>query len=398
MAVAGWRRLPNLLQQISVRSLSSSALPEPIWQPPDEEASPSTNTAAMLYGPNDLRYVRLPLGPRPPPQQVRLEMKAVGICGSDVHYVRKGRLADFVVESPLVLGHESAGRIIELGEGVKGLKVGDRVAVEAGIPCWDTALSRTGRYNLCPRLAFHATPPHHGSMAQFIDHPATFCYKLPDSLSYEQGAMCEPLSVGIHAVQRAKVQPGMNVAVLGAGPIGLMALLGAKAFGADDIAISDIKTDNLELATSLGASVAICQSRGASPADVAAQIRAALPPRGPDVVIDCVGFDSTVQTALEACNPGGKVVLLGLGQDGMHQAPLALSTTREIDLIGSFRYNNTYPICLHLMKSRRVDVLPLITHRFSFDEDSLAAAFDTAARAAETKSIKVMFNLGDQDD
>ncbi|KAK9814629.1 hypothetical protein WJX72_009022 [[Myrmecia] bisecta] len=374
--------------------------PEGFWKPYTTDFWPDLWAArmrgrqskAILYGVNDLRYEDFPMPEHISYGHVRVEVKAVGICGSDVKYWKKGRIADFVLDGPMVIGHESAGTIVEVGQGVRGLAVGDRVALEPGIPCWQNKPSREGRYNLDPDIVFHATPPHHGSLCQFIDHPADFCFPLPTSLSHEEGAMIEPLSVGVHACRRAGVGPGKSVAVLGAGPIGLVAMLGAKAFGADAIAITDVKQDNLELANRLGATMALCHSATATPQDVASSIKAALPPHGPEIVIDCVGFESTMQTAIQACMPGGKVVLVGLGADMMH-LPMSTVGSKEIDVMGSFRYANTYPMCIAMMESQRVDVKPLITHRFGFSESEVADAFDTAYRSAETKAIKVMFNL-----
>jgi L-iditol 2-dehydrogenase len=156
--------------------------------------------AAVLYGVNDLRVEPWPVPTHPPPEGcVRVAIKAVGICGSDIHFLKHGRIADFVVTSPMVIGHESAGVVVEAGEGVKTLAVGDPVALEPGVPCWSCQAAREGRYNLDQGIKFFATPPVHGSLASFVDHPASLCYKLPDGMSLEEGAFCEPLSVGVHA-------------------------------------------------------------------------------------------------------------------------------------------------------------------------------------------------------
>ncbi|KAK9862916.1 hypothetical protein WJX84_008576, partial [Apatococcus fuscideae] len=203
----------------SSRSYATGALPEQV------EPAVWRNPAAVLHGVNDLRFEDVPMPDRLTDGYVRVEMKAVGICGSDVHYWKKGRIADFVVTGPMVIGHESAGTVVELGPGVTTLKIGDRVAVEPGVPCWHNKASREGRYNLCPDIRFFATPPHHGSLAQYVDHPADFCFPLAPNLTHEEGAMAEPLSVGVHACRRAGVCPGKNVAIIGAGPIGLITLL-----------------------------------------------------------------------------------------------------------------------------------------------------------------------------
>lgn len=359
------------------------------------EGPHKNNNAAILYGIEDLRYENFPLPARVPEGCVRIKIVSTGICGSDVHYMKKGRIADFVVNGPMVIGHESSGVITQVGQGVQRLKVGDRVALEPGVPCWSNKACREGRYNLCPDIKFFATPPHHGSLMEYVDHPADFCFVLPPNVSFEEGAMCEPLSVGVHACRRGEVCPGKSVAILGAGPIGLVALMAAKAFGADSVAVTDIKNDNLALAEQLGADVCLNPTASATPAEVGEWLKASLPPYGPDVVIDCAGFQSTLQTGIRACVAGGKLVVVGLGGEEA-SLPIASAACKEVDIIGSFRYANTYPLCLKLMESKRVDVKPMITHRFGFSEKEVHAAFDCAARAGQTGAIKVMFNLDEE--
>jgi L-iditol 2-dehydrogenase len=369
-----------------------SALPLP--SDPTEHIQPAfSNAAAVLHGINDLRFEEAPLLPETvAPGAVRVAIKAVGICRSDVHYLQKGHIGRFVVNQPMVIGHESAGTVVEIGEGVQHLQVGDPVAIEPGVPCSCNKHTREGRYNLDPDIKFFATPPHHGSLAQYIDHPAGFCYKLPPGVTHEEGAMCEPLSVGVHAVRRGQVSPGMDVAVIGAGPIGLVSIMAAKAFGAGKVAVVDMNEANLEVARQMGADIGILSGRTESPVAVGDRIKSVLGPDGPSVVIDCAGFEATMQAAVRACSAGGKVVLVGMG-DELMKLDMTHACTHEIDLVGSFRYANTYPLCLSLLEHKRVNVKPMITHRFGFTEGGVADGFDTAARSAQTKAIKVMFNL-----
>jgi hypothetical protein len=210
------------------------------------------NMAAVLTGVGKLDFMPWALPATPPHGHVRIAMQRVGICGSDVHYWKCGRIGSFVVSSPLVLGHEASGEVVQLGGGVLSPRVGTRVALEPGVPCWQNQLAREGRYNLDPGIVFAATPPHHGSLCSFVDHPADWCYELPQSMSYEEGAFCEPLSVGIHAVRRGGVAPGKRVAVLGAGPIGLMVLMSARVYGADRVVISDLDAEKLLIARHQG--------------------------------------------------------------------------------------------------------------------------------------------------
>lgn len=369
-----------------------SASPQPS-DPSKPAASEFSNAAAVLHGINDLRYQQAPPLPSSVAAgDVRVAIRAVGICRTDIHYLQKGHFGHFVVNQPMVIGHESAGTVIETGKGVTHLQAGDPVALEPGIPCPCNDFTREGRYNLDPEIKMFATPPHHGSLAQFVDHPASFCYKLPVGVSHEEGAMCEPLSVGVHAVRRSGLPPGNDVAVIGAGPIGLVCTMAAKALGAGRVAIVDMNEANLEVAQKVGADIGILSGRADAPTAVGDRIKAALGPRGPAVVIDCAGFEPTMQAAMRACRAGGRVVLVGMGEELM-KLDMTWAQIHEIDIVSSFRYVNTYPLCLRLLEDRQVNVQPLITHRFRFDKAGVAGGFDTAARSAETKAIKVMFNL-----
>ncbi|KAK8374803.1 hypothetical protein O3P69_015526 [Scylla paramamosain] len=195
------------------------------------------NLSAVLYAKNDLRMENR-LIPEPGPNEVLLHMSCVGICGSDVSYLKRGAIGDFIVKAPMVLGHESSGVVAKCGSNVKNLKPGDRVAIEPGVPCRMCNFCKSGKYNLCPDVVFCATPPYDGSLCRYYKHAADFCFKLPDHVSLEEGAILEPLSVGVHACRRAGVTMGSNVLVLGAGPIGLVSLLTAKAMGASQICVT----------------------------------------------------------------------------------------------------------------------------------------------------------------
>ncbi|KDP22337.1 hypothetical protein JCGZ_26168 [Jatropha curcas] len=347
------------------------------------------NMAAWLLGVDNLKIQPFKLPPLGP-YDVRVRMKAVGICGSDVHYLKTLRLADFVVKEPMVIGHECAGIIDEVGSEVKHLVRGDRVALEPGISCWRCNLCKEGRYNLCPEMKFFATPPVHGSLANQVVHPADLCFKLPDNVSLEEGAMCEPLSVGVHACRRANVGPETNVLIMGAGPIGLVTLLAARAFGVPRIIVVDVDDYRLSVAKDLGADGIVKVSTNIQDvAEEVALIHKAME-TGVDITFDCAGFNKTMSTALGATKQGGKVCLVGMGHNEM-TVPLTSAATREVDVIGVFRYKNTWPLCLEFLKSGKIDVKPLITHRFGFSQKEVEEAFETSARGGS--AIKVMFNL-----
>ncbi|KAF8379401.1 hypothetical protein HHK36_028836 [Tetracentron sinense] len=347
------------------------------------------NMAAWLVAVNTLKIQPFKLPPLGP-HDVRVRMKAVGICGSDVHYLKAMRCGDFIVKQPMVIGHESAGIIDEVGSEVRSVVVGDRVALEPGISCWRCNLCKDGRYNLCPEMKFFATPPVHGSLANQVVHPANLCFKLPDNVSLEEGAMCEPLSVGVHACRRANVGPETNVLIMGAGPIGLVTMLSARAFGAPRIVIVDVDDHRLSVAKELGANEIVKVSSNIQDVcEEAVQINKAMG-TGVDVTFDCAGFNKTMSTALRATSAGGKVCLVGMGHDEM-TLPLTAAAAREVDVIGIFRYKNTWPLCLEFLSSGKIDVKPLITHRFGFSQKDVEEAFETSARGGN--AIKVMFNL-----
>ncbi|XP_035826645.1 sorbitol dehydrogenase isoform X2 [Aplysia californica] len=320
--------------------------------------------------------------PKPGPGQVQLSMQEVGICGSDVHYWTHGRIGDFIVKAPMVLGHEASGIVSELGQGVTSLKVGDRVAIEPGVPCRMCNYCKTGRYNLCLDMKFCATPPYHGNLARYYVHDADFCFKLPDHVSLEEGALLEPLSVGVHATNRAGVGLGSTVLICGAGPIGLVNILTAKAKGASVVCVTDIDESRLQKAKELGADYTVkVTSRDAQ--QTAQLVEEAMGEK-PDITIECSGAPSSLQTAIYATKSGGVVVLVGLGQEHV-EMPVVNAGVREVDIRGIFRYVNCYPTALAMVASGKVNVKPLITHKFKLEES--IKAFEAAKRG---EGIKIM--------
>ncbi|XVE58623.1 hypothetical protein DITRI_Ditri04bG0184300 [Diplodiscus trichospermus] len=347
------------------------------------------NMAAWLLGIETLKiqpYHLPPLGPH----DVKVRIKALGICGSDVHHFKTMRCANFIVKKPMVIGHECAGIIEEVGSQVKSLAVGDRVALEPGISCQRCNLCRDGRYNLCPEMKFFGSPPTNGSLANKVVHPANLCFRLPDNVGLEEGAMCEPLSVGVHACRRAEVGPETNVLIIGAGPIGLVTLLAARAFGAPRIVIVDVDDRRLSIAKNLGADEIVQVSTNIQDAqEEVVKIQNAMALRI-DVSFDCVGFNKTMSTALSATGAGGKVCLIGLAQSEM-TIPLTPAAAREVDVIGIFRYRNTWPLCIEFLRTGKIDVKRLITHRCGFSQKGIEDGFQTSAGGGS--AIKVMFNL-----
>ncbi|EDO32810.1 predicted protein [Nematostella vectensis] len=312
-------------------------------------------------------------------------MHTVGICGSDVHYWKHGCIGDFVLTAPMVLGHESSGVICAVGEGVSDLKEGDRVAIEPGTPCRTCSYCKKGRYNLCAKMNFCATPPYHGSLCRRYNHQADFCYKLPDHVSLEEGALLEPLSVGVHACNRAGITIGSNVLVCGAGPIGLVTLLTAKACGASKVAITDLDEGRLKKARELGADYTIkVESRDGR--DMARKVQELLGPA--DQTVECTGAESSIHTGIYATKSGGVLVIVGMGKSKI-TLPIVDALCREVDIRGIFRYVNCYPTALAMVASGRVNVKPLITHHFKLEES--LQAFETS-RTGAGGAIKVLIH------
>ena len=314
------------------------------------------NRAAVLYAPGDLRVEQRAM-PEPGPREVLVEIAAVGVCGSDVHYYEHGRIGPFVVREPLVLGHESAGRVAALGSEVTRHAVGDRVTLEPGVPCGRCRECRAGRYNLCRDVRFFATPPIDGAFANYVTIHEDFAFALPDSVSDEAGALMEPLSVGIWACRKASVSPGDRVLVTGAGPIGLLAQQCALAFGATEVTITDVSDARLALARRTGATRAL--RAGEDVGEV-------------DALIECSGHPAALAAGVAALRPAGTAVIVGMGPEEDAMVPLSLIQSHEIWLTGTFRYANTYPTAIALAAEGRVDLEAIITGRYPLSDAEAA--------------------------
>lgn len=349
------------------------------------------NLTAVLYGIEDLRLEQRPI-PEISDNEVLLEMDCVGICGSDVHYLVHGRIGNFVVEKPMVIGHEAAGVVVKCGKNVKHLTKGDRVAIEPGVPCRLCEFCKTGKYNLCPDMVFCATPPYDGNLTKFYRHAADFCFKLPPNVTMEEGALLEPLSVGVHACRRAGVGLGSEVMILGAGPIGLATLLVAHSMGASNILITDIAQNRLDVAKKLGATHTLLISKDKTEEQTVKEVQKFIP-NLPEKSIDCCGAESTTRLAILGTKSGGCVVIVGMGSNES-KLPLINACSREVDIRGVFRYCNDYSTALALVASKKVDVKRLVTHHFDITETD--KAFKTARYGYED-AIKVMIHCQPRD-
>jgi len=314
------------------------------------------NRAAVLHAAGDLRIEERPV-PQPGPHEVLVRIRSVGVCGSDVHYYEHGRIGSFVVDAPLVLGHESAGVVVGLGAAVTRHEVGERVALEPGVPCGVCAQCRAGRYNLCPDVRFFATPPIDGAFATYVAINEQFAYALPDTVSDDAGALLEPLSVGVWANRKAGTTIGSRVLVTGAGPVGILSALVAKAAGAGLVTIVDVNADRLRQAADLGVDETL---DGRAEPDLAA--------REPSVLLECTGVAPVVRSGLLALAPAGHAVLVGMGAHAEQPLPVQAIQNRELVVTGTFRYANTYPEAIALAASGRITLDRLVGARLPLDE------------------------------
>ena len=313
--------------------------------------------AAVLQRQGVITLETLPV-PEPAAGQVQVKVEAVGICGSDVHYYEHGRIGPYVVDHPLVLGHELSGTITAAGPGVDPARVGQRVAVEPQAPCRTCAQCKAGRYNLCPEIKFFATPPVDGAFTEYVVVPADFAFELPGSISFEAGALIEPLSVGLWACQKAGITAGSRVLIAGAGPIGVITAQVARALGASEVVISDLNAQRLQFALEHGATRVL--DAGGHPLEA-------------DAFIDASGAEPAIRAGIMHVAPAGRVVLVGMGADEI-TLPVSWIQNRELVLTGVFRYANTWPAAISLLQRGLVDMDALVTGKFTLAEAEAALA------------------------
>ena len=301
--------------------------------------------------------------PKMGPDDVLIKVQSVGVCGSDLHYYHSGAIGDFKVEFPFVLGHEAAGIVEDVGENVTTLKKGERVCMEPGVPCMKCEECLSGHYNLCKDVRFWATPPYDGVLSEYVAHPAAFTFKIPDNMSFTEGALVEPLAIGLHACNMGGVKLGQTVAIMGAGCIGLVTLLAAKAYGATRIIVGDVLDKRLDKARELGAIAVNTKEE-----DFVAKVMELTEGRGADVCIDCAGFSATVDSCLSCARPAGMVIIVGLGQDRVDGFNTSVMSTKELTVKSIFRYRNLYPTAINAIADGRIDVESIVSHRFTFDD------------------------------
>lgn len=314
------------------------------------------------------------------PTDVRISVHTVGICGSDMHYVEHGRIGNFVVKEPMVLGHEASGVVTEVGAEVTHLSVGDRVAMEPGIPDLSSRAAKEGHYNVDPSVRFWATPPIDGCLAEEVIHPAAFTYRLPDEVSFAEGALIEPFAVAVHSVSKANLTPGSVVAVSGAGTIGVLTAMAALAGGASRVFISDIATEKF---------AKVEHDRRIIPVNVAEQslsdaVLAATDGWGADAVFEASGAQASYADLARAAAPAATLVMIGMPTGDITLDLVALQA-KELRIETIFRYANAYPRAIELAASPAVDLASLVSATFSFEEAVEAFARGAEARPTDTK-------------
>ena len=328
------------------------------------------NRAVFMTGLNRMEIREIPM-PAPKEKEILLKIEYVGICGSDVHYLEQGRIGGFVVDGDFILGHECAGTVVQTGRGVTSLNAGDRVALEPGCTCGKCEFCKSGKYNLCPDVRFLATPPYNGCLMDYITFPEDMAFRLPDKISTKEGALIEPLSVGMHAAKQGSVTLGSSVTILGAGCIGLVTLLSCRAFGATDLFVVDVLPKRLEYAKKLGATHVI----NALEENPVQAIQDRTGGAGTDIVIETAGSAKTISQTPYIVKRGGRIVLVGMAAQDVIEYDFSKIMAKEASIHSVFRYRNIYPQAIKAIEKGIIDVSGIVTHEFDFEETPRAFDF-----------------------
>lgn len=321
--------------------------------------------------------------PKPKADEVLVKLEYVGICGSDLHYYETGAIGDYVVEPPFVLGHEPGGTVVEVGENVSHLKIGDRVALEPGKTCGHCEFCKQGKYNLCPDVVFFATPPVDGVFQEYVAHEADLCFKLPENVSTLEGALIEPLAVGFHAAIQGDAHLGQKAVVMGAGCIGLVSMMALKARGVSEVYVVDVMQKRLEKAMELGASGVI---NGAKE-DVLERVRQLTDGKGMDLVIETAGTEITTRQAIHMAKKGSNIVLVGYSKSGEMTLPMSLVLDKELTFKTVFRYRHIYPMAIDAVASGKVNLKGIVTDIFPLDEVQKAMDYSVNNKADIVKAV-----------
>lgn len=327
----------------------------------------------MLTGIREMEILDVPDPEIKDPSDVKIRMTVLGICGSDIHYYTKGQIGSQVVDFPFTVGHEGAGVVVETGPAVTRVKPGDRIAIEPAMPCYKCDQCLTGRHHTCRSLKFLGCPGQaEGALSEFIVMPEKSCFPLSGNLTSDQGAISEPLAIGIYSVKKAGDIMGKRTGILGYGPIGMSVMLAAKASGADAIYVSDKIDERLKISLKEGA--AYCGNPLKN--DIVNEIRDS-EPQGLDIVFECCGQQEALEQAVELMKPGGKIIVAGIPEFENWSLNVENTRRREIGLQFIRRQVDCVDTALEMMKSGRINVDNMVTHRFPFNRTK--DAFDLVA-------------------
>ncbi|MGD1822209.1 MAG: NAD(P)-dependent alcohol dehydrogenase [Pleomorphochaeta sp.] len=337
---------------------------------------------AVMEGIGKIGYVNRDI-PTVKDDEVLVKIQYVGVCGSDLHYYETGRIGDYIVEPPFVLGHEASGVVTKLGKDVTDLKIGDRVALEPGATCGKCEFCRTGRYNLCPDVVFFATPPVDGVFSEYASHPASLCFKLPDNVSSMNGALIEPLAVGFHAADQGGAKAGQKAVIFGAGCIGLMTLLALKSYGLTSITVVDILPNRLEQAKKMGATNVV----NSLDKDFRDQFDEITNSKGFDIAFETAGTEITTRLCVDVVKKGSHIVCVGYSKTGEMTLPMSLILDKELTLNTVFRYRHVYPKAIEAVSSGVIDPSDVVTNIFEFDDVQNAMDKSVEDKANIVKSV-----------
>ncbi|GMO53656.1 MAG: NAD(P)-dependent alcohol dehydrogenase [Termitinemataceae bacterium] len=337
---------------------------------------------AVMLGIGKMGYDEVPI-PKVAKGEVLVKLDCVGICGSDMHYYESGRIGDYIVKPPFVLGHESGGVVVEVGEGVKSLKAGDKVALEPGKTCGHCYFCTHGQYNLCKDVVFFATPPVDGVFAEYVAHPESLCFKLPDNMDTMEGALIEPLAVGFHAANQGEPHPGQKAIVFGAGCIGLVSMMALKASGVSTVYVVDIMEKRLQKAVELGATGTINPKNE----DLVKRSLELTDGMGFDLAIETAGTEITTRQAIAAVRKGANIVLVGYSKSGEMNLPMSIALDKELTFKTIFRYRHIYPMAIEAVAAGKVNLKGIVTNIFDFDDIQKAMDDSVNNKADIVKSV-----------
>lgn len=336
----------------------------------------------VLTGKQQLEWVERDI-PQPGKGELQIKLEYVGVCGSDLHFYKEGQLANWTLDGPLALGHEPGGVVSAVGEGVEGFAIGDKVSIEPAVPCGECEECRKGLYNLCKHIKMLAIPHERdGVNADYCVHKASMCYKLPENMTTLEGAMIEPLAVGLHGTELSDAKVGESAVILGSGCIGLCTLLSLKARGVSEIYVADVMDKRLEKAMELGAT-RVFNSRKENIEDFIKT----LPGGGVDQVYECAGNRYTTLQTCRLIKRGGKVTLVGVSPEPVLELDIATLNAMEGTIYSVYRYRNLWPKAIAAVSSGAIPVSKIVSHEFEFKDCIEAIKYSLEHKDEVIKSV-----------